>query len=83
VQLVHTEEVAPPSGGPKACVPFLFHQMRETNEKWSSTTIGQQVGEAKDLEYRRCPSTRTPDNSQICEGTNQVQRMVMARQLLK
>ena len=26
---------------------------------------------------------RTPDNTQIYEGTNQIQRMVMARQLLK
>jgi len=25
----------------------------------------------------------TPDNTQIYEGTNQIQRMVMARQLLK
>jgi alkylation response protein AidB-like acyl-CoA dehydrogenase len=27
--------------------------------------------------------TTTPDNTQIYEGTNQIQRMVMARQLLK
>jgi len=25
----------------------------------------------------------TPDNTQIYEGTNQIQRMVMARQLVK
>jgi hypothetical protein len=75
--------VAPGSSGPEACVPFLFRQKREINERCSSTTIGQPVGRAEDLEYTRWSSTCTSDNTQIYEGTNQIQRMVMARQLLK
>jgi hypothetical protein len=31
----------------------------------------------------RSSALTTPDNTQIYEGTNQIQRMVMARQLLK
>jgi hypothetical protein len=45
--------------------------------------IGQPASQAEDLENRRCSSTGTSDNTQIYEGTNQIQRVVMARQLLK
>jgi hypothetical protein len=68
---------------PKACVPSLFRQKQETNERRPSMTIGQPADEVKDLEYMRCSSTGPSDNTQIYEGTNQIQRMVMARQLLK
>ena len=68
---------------PKGCFPFLFRQMQETNERRPATTIGQRGSEAEDLEYTRWSSTSTSNNTQIYEGTNQIQRMVMARQLLK
>jgi alkylation response protein AidB-like acyl-CoA dehydrogenase len=38
---------------------------------------------AADRRHVRCSALSTPDNTQIYEGTNQIQRMVMARQLLK
>jgi len=46
-------------------------------------TISQPAGKAEGLERRRCSSKDTTNNTQIYEGTNQIQRMVMARQLLK
>ena len=45
-------------------------------------TIVQPVGEAEGFEPRRYSSKDTSNNTQIYEGTNQIQRMVMARQLL-
>jgi hypothetical protein len=36
-----------------------------------------------DHEQRSRSRKTTPNNNQIYEGTNQIQRMVMARQLLK
>jgi len=56
---------------------------QEINERRPSSTIGQPLGGAEDLEYTRWSSTSTSDNTQIYEGTNQIQRMVMACQLLK
>jgi hypothetical protein len=75
--------VAPGSSGPEAGVPFLFRQKREINERRPSTTIGQPLGRAEDLEYTRWSSTCASDNTQIYQSTNQIQRIVMARQLLK
>ncbi|WP_268778007.1 hypothetical protein [Sphaerimonospora mesophila] len=37
---------------------------------------------ARSRSYRRSPRSAA-ENTQIYEGTNQIQRMVMARQLLK
>ncbi len=37
---------------------------------------------ARSSSYRRWPKSAS-ENTQIYEGTNQIQRMVMARQLLK
>jgi alkylation response protein AidB-like acyl-CoA dehydrogenase len=45
--------------------------------------ICQPAGDAEDIERRRRSRTGTSNNTQIYEGTNQIQRMVMARQLLK
>jgi len=53
---------------PRACVPFLFRQKQETNEKRPSTIIGQQAGEAQYLERPRCSSADTSDNTQIYGG---------------
>jgi hypothetical protein len=72
----------PPSRSASS-VPFLFWQKRETSGKRPSTIIGQLAGAGKDLEYMRCSSRDASDNTQIYEGTNQIQCMVMARQLLK
>jgi alkylation response protein AidB-like acyl-CoA dehydrogenase len=85
MRLAHTEEVARRQArpGPEAGVPFLFRQKRETNERRPRTTIGQSAGEGRDLECQRYSLAPTSDNTQIYEGTNQIQRMVMARQLLK
>ncbi|MDA2810333.1 acyl-CoA dehydrogenase family protein [Nocardiopsis sp. RSe5-2] len=41
------------------------------------------AGEAPSTEVRRWWRNTTSLNTQIYEGTNQIQRMVMARQLLK
>ncbi len=41
------------------------------------------AGQARDHRHEPCSQLATPDNTQIYEGTNQIQRMVMARQLLK
>jgi alkylation response protein AidB-like acyl-CoA dehydrogenase len=46
------------------------------------TTV-HSAGRTLDHQHARCSAPATPDNTQIYEGTNQVQRMVMARQLLK
>ena len=83
--MINRSEVTrrPTRPDPTPCVPFLFRQKQETNEKRSSAIIGQPAGESEYLEHPRCSSTGTSNNTQVYEGTNQIQRMVMARQLLK
>jgi len=46
-------------------------------------TTAHGAGRTLDRRHRYCGAVTTPDNTQIYEGTNQIQRMVMARQLLK
>jgi len=64
-------------------VPSLFRQVREDNERRPSTAIDQLPDRGRDLERVSWLLVAMPDNTQIYEGTNQIQRVVMARQLLK
>jgi hypothetical protein len=64
-------------------VPSLFRQSRENSGSRPPTPIAPGAGEALDEWHWRCSTPSTPDNTQIYEGTNQIQRVVMARQLLK
>jgi hypothetical protein len=41
------------------------------------------AGQVHNCQHGRCSAPTTPNNTQIYEGTNQIQRVVMARQLLK
>jgi hypothetical protein len=64
-------------------VPSLFRQSREDDGRQPPLTIDQLPGQDHGLECECWPLVDTPDNTQIYEGTNQIQRVVMARQLLK
>jgi alkylation response protein AidB-like acyl-CoA dehydrogenase len=46
-------------------------------------TISLSAAQATDVEYECWPLWGTPENTQIYEGTNQIQRVLMARQILK
>jgi hypothetical protein len=48
-----------------------------------STITGLLPGQGRDRQQGCCPAPDTSDNTQIYEGANQIQRMVIARQLLK
>jgi hypothetical protein len=47
----------------EACVPCLFRQKREDNERCPSMIIGYLAGRAEGLEYKRCSSTVHPTTS--------------------
>ena len=56
-----------------------------TRSQWKIpiTSHRLQAGQAQDRHHEPCSAWITSYNTQIYEGTNQIQRMVMARQLLK
>jgi hypothetical protein len=45
------------------------------------TIIDSLPSQARDHEHRYCSQADTPDNMQIFEGTNQIQRLVISRHL--
>jgi hypothetical protein len=64
-------------------VPSLFRQAQEDSGRRPSTIIGSQPGQLYRYEHTTVSHITTSNNTQIYEGTNQIQRVVMARQLLK
>ena len=64
-------------------VPWLFRQTPEDSGKRSSLTIAQLQGHVGGLELRCWSGQAGPNNTQIYGETNQIQRMMIARQVLK
>jgi hypothetical protein len=71
------------SNGRPDSVTSLFRQSREDDGRRPSPTIDQFAGQNHNLEHSFWPQTLAPNNTQIYEGTNQIQRVVMVRQILK
>ena len=64
-------------------VPSQFRGSPESSERRRQTATGPAPGQPRD--HGRLPRSPfgTAENTQIYEGTNQIQRVVMSRQLLK
>jgi hypothetical protein len=81
--MIKAHSTGRPSSGLARAVPSLFRQSREGDGRRPALTIDQPSGQDRDLERECWSLMHTPDNTQIYEGTNQIQRVVMARQILK